>query len=134
MIIDASALIAILTREQDAHIYADAVAGARSARLGAATYAETAIVLQHRGGVPPDALDSFLDAAEVRIVPFTATHARLARDVYRRFGRGTGSPAGLNFGACLTYALARAEDEPLLFKGEDFTHTDVRSALSEPDR
>ncbi len=73
-------------------------------------------------------LDELLGDAEISVVPFDATQARIAREAYARFGKGSGSTAGLNFGDCMTYALAKVTGEPLLFKGDDFTHTDVTPA------
>ena len=133
MIIDSSVLIAILTQESDAEDYANAISLASRTRVGAPTYVETALVLDHRPDVPPGTLDEFLDHAVVDIEPFTVEQARAARKAHHRFGRGSGSQARLNLGDCFSYALAITEDEPLLFKGDDFTHTDVRNALMESD-
>ena len=73
--------------------------------------------------------DDLLREAGISVEPVTEEQARLAREAYRDFGRGSGHPAKLNFGDCFAYALAKAMDEPLLFKGEDFSRTDVASAL-----
>jgi ribonuclease VapC len=90
---------------------------------------EAGVVIDGRGD-PHRAriLDSFLDAADIAIEPGTAEQAMIARQAYRDFGQGSGHPAGLNFGDCFAYALAKAHDESLLFKGGDFVHTDIRSA------
>lgn len=74
-------------------------------------------------------LDALLERTGTEIVPFDATHARVARSAFLRYGRSSGSPARLNFGDCISYALATVTGEPLLFKGEEFTHTDVTPAL-----
>ena len=79
-----------------------------------------------------DEFDRLIAAAGVSIAPVTADQARIARAAYRDFGRGSGHPAQLNFGDCFAYALAIDRDEPLLYKGNDFSHTDVRNALAEP--
>jgi len=84
---------------------------------------------RHRRGLVSEALDDYLEGAALSVAPVTARQARIARAAYRDFGRGSGHPAKLNFGDCFAYALAIERDEPLLFKGDDFTHTDVRSAL-----
>ncbi len=91
-------------------------------RMSAVSIAEAGIVLDARR---PGAFDSFLHSLDVDVVAVDAEHAQLARDAYLRFGKGSGHPAQLNFGDCLAYAAAMACSEPLLFKGADFTHTDV---------
>ena len=110
MIVDTSALIAILRDERDAMNYARAIANAAIRRISAANYVETAAVI-----------DASRDPIASR---------RFDREAYRDFGRGSGHPARLNFGDCFAYALAKAMDEPLLFKGDDFTQTDIKSALA----
>lgn len=98
-------------------------------RMSAATLTEVGIVADARSASHGDRLDRIIRALDIDIVPVTRRHAEAARIAYRRFGRGSGSPARLNFGDCFAYALAVAEAEPLLFTGDDFTHTDVESAL-----
>jgi ribonuclease VapC len=130
MIADTSAIIAILTEEDDAAIYARAIAAAGARRLCAASYLECGIVLDsQRDPVISRALDELVREAEFVIEPVTERQARLARQAYADFGKGSGHPAGLNFGDCLAYALALDLREPLLWKGDDFGHTGVRSAL-----
>ena len=130
MIVDTSAIIAILTAEGDAAIYADAIANADVRRLSAASYLECGIVLDNQGDpVVSRSLDELLDEAKVVIEPVTEHHARLARHAYADFGKGSGHRAGLNFGDCLSYALSLAAREPLLWKGDDFGHTGIPSAL-----
>jgi len=77
----------------------------------------------------PERFDEFFKEANISVEPVTLEQARLAREAYRDFGKGSGHPAKLNFGDCFAYALAKATGEPLLFKGDDFIHTDISSAL-----
>ncbi len=132
MIADTSAIIAILAEEDDAVVYAQAIAGAHVRRLSAASYLECGIVLDsQRDPVISRALDELLQEAEFVVEPVTERQARLARRAYADFGEGSGHPAGLNFGDCLSYALALDLRERLLWKGADFGHTGIRSALEE---
>jgi ribonuclease VapC len=126
VIIDTSALIAILRDEPDARRFADAIEAASERRISAATYVEVGAVIDGaRDAVASRRVDELLEVARITIEPVTATQARIAREAYRDFGRGSGHPAGLNFGDCFAYALAREIGEPLLFKGDDFSQTDV---------
>ncbi|MXY79611.1 MAG: type II toxin-antitoxin system VapC family toxin [Chloroflexi bacterium] len=128
MIVDASAVLAVLFDEPDADRYARAIAEAPRCGLSAAGFLEIAIVLESRAGPEAaDELDHFLDRAAIEVAPVTAEHAQVARRAWRRFGKGN-HPAGLNFGDCFAYALAETAGEPLLFKGGDFTLTDVEAA------
>lgn len=130
MIVDTSAIIAILRREADADRYADALAGASAPRVSAGTYVETAILVDaNRDPVLSGRLDELLAVTRVTVDPVTQRHAEIARQAYRDFGKSSGHPAGLNFGDCFAYALARQAGEPLLYKGDDFSHTDVASVL-----
>lgn len=130
MIVDTSAVVAVLKDEDDADLYADALARATAPKLSAATFVELSVVVDAtRDPVLSRRLDDVLAVAEVTVEPFTPEHAALARQAYRDYGRGTGHPARLNLGDCFSYALARATGEPLLFKGDDFSATDLRSAL-----
>jgi ribonuclease VapC len=129
MIVDTSALIAILRDEPEAMSYAKAIADASTRRISAASYVETAAVIDgSRDPVASRRLDDLLREARFMIEPVTEAQARMAREAYRDFGRGSGHPARLNLGDCFAYALAKAMNEPLLFKGDDFIHTDVASA------
>ena len=131
MIVDSSALIAILRDEPDARHYAEAIDNADSRRISAATYVETAAVID--GSHDPVAsrrFDELLHQARLTIEPVSEAQARIARATYRDFGRNSGHRARLNFGDCFAYALAKAMDEPLLFKGKDFSYTDIQSALA----
>ena len=131
MIVDTSAFIAILRDEPDAISYAKAIAKAAVRRLSAASYVETAAVIDaSRDPIASRRFDDLLREARFVIEPVTEAQARIAREAYRDFGRGSGHPAGLNFGDCFAYALAKDVKEPLLFKGDDFTHTDIASALA----
>jgi ribonuclease VapC len=131
MIVDTSALIAILRGEPDAMWYAKAIASAAVARISAANYVETAAVIDgSRDPIASRRLDDLLREARFVIEPVTEAQALLAREAYRDFGRGSGHPARLNLGDCFAYALAKAFNEPLLYKGDDFTRTDIGSALA----
>jgi ribonuclease VapC len=131
MIVDTSALIAILRDEQDAMVHARAIANAAIRRISAATYVETAAVIDaSRDPIASRRFDDLLREARFAIEPVTEAQARIAREAYRDFGRGSGHPARLNFGDCFSYALSKAMNEPLLFKGDDFTRTDVTPALA----
>ena len=125
MIIDTSAIIAILRNESDADELAEVIESAHVRRISAATYVEAAIVTDsNRDPVLSNSLDSFLQRSLVHIEPVTVEQARIARQAYRDFGKGR-HRAGLNLGDCFSYALAKDKGEPLLFKGEDFRRTDV---------
>jgi len=129
MIVDTSALIAILRDEPDALSYARAIAKASVRRISAANYVEAAAVIDaSRDPIASRRFDDLLREAQVVIEPVTETQARLAREAYRDFGRGRGHRARLNFGDCFAYALAKEANEPLLCKGDDFRHTDVMLA------
>jgi len=129
MILDTSALIAILRNEPDAALYAQMIEAAPCRRLSAASFLETAAVVDgSRDPIVSRRFDDLIREAEIVIEPVTEAQARIARDAYRDFGKGSGHPAGLNFGDCFSYALAKALGEPLLFKGDDFARTDVAIA------
>jgi ribonuclease VapC len=125
MVIDSSAVLAILQDEPERATFNRAVAADRVRLLSAANYLEVAIIIDRRRGEggARDLRHYLIDAA-INIVPVSASQAELARAAYRRFGRGY-HPARLNFGDCLAYALAQETGESLLFKGEDFPRTDV---------
>ena len=130
MIADTSAIIAILRGEDDAAIYARAIAAADARRLSAASYLECGIVLDsQRDPIIIRGLDELIQEAAFVVEPVTERQGRLGRQAYADFGKGSGHPAGLNFGDCLSYALALDLREPLLWKGDEFGHTGVRSAL-----
>lgn len=129
MIVDSSALAAILRGEAEQAAFAQIIARSGGARLSAARYLETAIVIDRaRDPVTRRALDPFLAANAITVKPVTPAQARIARNAYRDFGKGFGHPAQLNFGDGFSYALATEMGEPILFKGEDFGHTDLEAA------
>jgi len=130
MIVDSSALVAILLNEEDGDKLSLALDGPGIVRLSAASYLETSIVIdKYRDPVLSARLDDAILDAEIVIEPVTPEQARIARQAYRDFGKGSGHPANLNFGDCFSYALARDKREPMLWKGDDFLHTGLRSAL-----
>ncbi len=129
MIVDSSALLAVLFNERDAEVYARAITVADECRISAANFVEVAIVVEaqtQKSGSRQ--FDAFIRRAGIVIEPVTEDHAHAARQAYTDFGKGR-HPAGLNFGDCFAYALAKATGEPLLFKGKDFKKTDITSAL-----
>jgi len=130
VIIDTSALIAILRAEPDADDMAHAIERAQHRRISAANWVETAVVIDgSRDPVASRRFDELVQIAELQVEPVTHDQARIARDAYRDFGKGSGHKAGLNFGDCFAYALAKSTGETLLFKGNDFGHTDITPAL-----
>jgi ribonuclease VapC len=125
MVLDTSALLAILLNESERRSFTEAIEAAERRCVSAASFVEVSIILEHRHGAEGvRALDRLLAAAGVSIVDVDVDQARLARDAYQRYGKGR-HPAGLNFGDCFAYALATSRAEPLLFKGNDFALTDV---------
>ena len=127
--LDSSAIVGIAMREQEADSFLDII-GARSAVIGAPTLLETHLVLSRKApGVFGDFLQGFVTPPHVRVVDFTAEMYVAAANAFDRYGKGRGHRAQLNFGDCLAYAVAKAQDVPLLYKGVDFAHTDIRSAL-----
>lgn len=129
MILDSSALVAILAGEDDADQYVSAIAKAPVRRISASTFVETSIVLEAQHGADVvRQFDALLRRADVRIEPVTEEHAFLARQAYVDYGKGR-HPAGLHFGDCFSYALAKQTGEPLLYKGDDFRKTDLLSAI-----
>ena len=129
MIVDSSAILAILFREPGFEVFLQAILDSRPCSVSAASLVEISIVIESRGG---DAVvlqwDSFLRTSGILVAPVTEEQAFIARQGYSDYGKGR-HPAGLNFGDCFSYALAKATGEPLLFKGEDFRLTDVQPAL-----
>ena len=132
MIVDTSALVAILRGESDAVSFAEAIENAPVRRLSAMNYVEAAAVVEwSRDAVASRRFDDLLQQAGIVIEDVTEKQARIAREAYRDFGRGSGHPAKLNLGDCFAYALAKSAGEALLFKGKDFGHTDVEPAIPE---
>jgi ribonuclease VapC len=132
MFVDASAIVAILTREADADELADALDAARSPITSAiAVFEATLGVCRKRHTSVAEAqedVSEFLRTAGVQTVSITSKEAEAARDAFSRYGKGRGHPAQLNLGDCFAYAVARTYRTPLLFKGDDFTKTDIESA------
>ena len=125
MIVDGSAVVAVLLRQAGHEELLDRLASAPAAGIGAPTLAQTGIVLVARLGVAGKSLLArFVDEAGLTVVPFGAEHWPVAVDAYIRYGKGR-HPAALDFGDCLTYAVCRQADQPLLCVGDDFTHTDI---------
>jgi ribonuclease VapC len=132
VIVDTSALVAILREEADVAVYALSIEAAEQVRISAGTLLETTIVIDsNRSPRLSRRLNELVQAIPLIVEPVTDEQARIAREAYRDYGRGSGHPARLNFGDCFAYALARASGEPLLFKGDDFIHTDITPALTE---
>ena len=128
MIIDTSALMAILQLEPEAKRILDAIKAADRRAISAATFVEAGIVAETRAGEQGARnLDAAVTRMQIEVVPLTVNHAAHARRAFRRYGRGR-HPARLNFGDCFAYALAKASGEPLLFKGNDFSQTDIKAA------
>ena len=128
IVIDTSVLVAILGDEPGARRYTELIAEDTEPCISAATFAEAGIVLSARyGAAGLHYLQLFIVKAGVEIIPLDAEQAEIAVRAYRDFGR-TNHPAGLNYGDCFSYALARRRDAPLLFKGTDFSHTDITAA------
>lgn len=133
MIVDTSALIAILKDELEAETFARAIESAPVVRISAASYLETHILVdRYRNPVLNARAETIFANPGIQIEPVTVEQAQIARSAYRDYGKGSGHPANLNFGDCFSYALARDKRESILFKGDDFVHTDLRSALLEP--
>lgn len=130
MVIDSSALVAILLGEAESEAFTSAILAAPARLVGAPSYLETAIVLIGRlGAGADDAVDLLLQRLGAELVPFGPDQARRALGAFRRHGKG-GHPAALNFGDCCSYALAAETGEGLLFKGQDFARSDLRPALA----
>ena len=130
MIVDTSVVIAVLKEESDGARFLRALTmSTQPKRISAANYLEAAIVVDaNRNPLLSRRLDDLIVQTEIEIEAVTPQQADIARAAYRDFGRGSGHPAQLNFGDCFAYALAKSMREPLLFKGDDFAHTDVASA------
>ena len=133
MILNSSALIAILRDEPEAAEFARAIESSSARRVSAANFVEAAVIIDaSRDPIASRRFDDLVEEAHLAIEPVTAAQARIAREAYRDFGKGSGHPAQLNFGDCFAYALAKATREPLLFKGGDFAHTDIAPAIGGP--
>ena len=125
MIVDPSSMMAILNDEPEAAEFARILESVDVVRISAASVVELAVAAGRRRS---EVVSDLIGDVGMDVVPFDARQAELARAAFLQYGRGSGHPARFNFGDCLTYALAKATGEPLLFKGDDFTHTDIVSA------
>ena len=126
MIVDASAIVAILRNEPEKEQFNEAIAQAESRRISAVNYVEAAAVIDaSRSPISSRKFDELFREAKITIEPVSALQARIAREAYRDFGKGSGHAARLNLGDCFAYALAKVAGEPLLYKGEDFGRTDL---------
>jgi len=128
MVIDTSALLAILQDEPERRSFNEAIEAAESRVMSVATYVEVSIVVESRYGAEGlRELDRFVDRAGIELVGVDVGQGKIARDAFSRFGKGR-HPAALNFGDCFAYALARILAQPLLFKGDDFSKTDLATS------
>lgn len=129
MIVDTSVIVAIMLEETEATDFATRIASALRCRLSAGSWIElTAVFVRGYPNIAEADVDRFMEKMRIEIAPVTLEQARIGEMAYRDYGRGTRHPAQLNFGDCFAYALAKATGEPLLFKGEDFSKTDVTPA------
>ena len=125
MVIDTSALLGILQNETERRTFNESIEEAGSRSLSTASFVEVSMIVESRYGADGVRdLDLFIAKAQITLVPVDAEQAHLARQAFRQYGKGR-HPAGLNFGDCFSYALARSQGEPLLFKGNDFGKTDI---------
>src|SRR5271165_1457727 len=130
MIVDTSAIVAILRNEPEADAFADALTVAKICRVSAVSYMEAAAVIDGgRNPITSRRFDDFFHEASFTVEAVTLAQARIAREAYRDYGKGSKHPAQLNLGDCFAYALAKSTGEPILFKGRDFGYTDLTSAL-----
>jgi ribonuclease VapC len=130
MIVDTSALLAIFLAEPERKQFLDVITKAETRCISAVNVLETGIVLEaRRGEAAGREFDLFLHHAQFEVVPADSEQVEIARVAWRKYGKGR-HPAGLNFGDCFAYALAKVMDEPILFKGDDFAHTDLAAAIT----
>ena len=127
MVIDSSALVAVIAQEPEAGQFLRIIQGAASRKISAASFFETGMVLKRdTTGARMALFEEFLTDYRVTIAAITEAHARIALGAFDRYGKGRGHPAQLNFGDCFSYVLAKTSGEPLLFKANDFIHTDLQ--------
>jgi ribonuclease VapC len=133
MVIDTSAILAILQDEPERRSFNEAIEEAERRAMSTATFIETSMILESRYGVDGlRDLDLFLAKAQIELVAFDQDQAQVARRAFGRFGKGR-HPAGLNYGDCFSYALATVLGEPLLYKGNDFSQTDIQAYATARD-
>ncbi len=128
MIVDTSAIMAIVLGEMESETFLRRIATATIRRISVGTWIELGVVVERRHPAKAHVVDKFLRSGKFVIEPATVEQAEIARRAYRQYGQPSRHPARLNFGDCFAYALAKVSGEPLLFKGDDFIHTDVTSA------
>ncbi len=129
MIVDSSAVLAVLQGEERGQACAELLID-QECRMSAANWLEASIVVDNRSVRTQRDFEDLIETANISVEPVTVEQARLARDAYRRYGRGSGHPARLNFGDCFAYALSVSTGEALLYVGDDFTSTDLLSAMA----
>jgi ribonuclease VapC len=130
MVIDSSVLLAILLDESEAADFLQAIKRSATRRISAASFLETGMVLlRGKSGQMQKPFEELIVSLRISITPVTEQQARAALDAFSVYGKGHGHPAGLNFGDCFSYALSKVSNEPLLYKGRDFSETDIPSAL-----
>jgi ribonuclease VapC len=135
IVVDASAILAILRQEPDCEVYSDQIAGSDRAEISMSSVLECSMRVQVEFGVYGEArLDALLDETGIATIAIDEVQLAVARSAFGRYGKGIGHPARLNFGDCFSYALAKTRNLPLLFKGNDFIHTDIPSALQAPEQ
>lgn len=129
IVIDSSAIVAILKEEIEEEFFRTILRRAGAGFISSATHTELGIVISRHINIRAvEKVDALLDSFKINIRPLSATQSRLAIHAYHQYGRGSGHKAALNFGDCFAYALAKDTRLPLLFKGDDFTHTDIKNA------
>jgi ribonuclease VapC len=132
MVIDTSALLSILQDEPERRAFVEAIEGADASVMSVATFVEVSMVIEARYGAEGlGDLDLFIERAGIELLAVDVEQGKLARHAFSRFGKGR-HPAGLNYGDCFSYALARVRGEPLLYKGDDFSQTDVLAHVPPP--
>jgi ribonuclease VapC len=133
IVVDTSAIVAIARQEPEAVMFSEILGRSTPKRMSAASLLEIEMVtvaVKKRPLSNSDWIDHFLELASIEVEPVSVAQTNIARAAFRRYGKGTGHGAGLNFGDCFSYALAKSLDVPLLFKGGDFSKTDIASALA----
>ncbi|WP_337846744.1 type II toxin-antitoxin system VapC family toxin [Sphingomonas sp.] len=128
MIVDTSAIMAIALLEPEAEAFMTRLGSADTPRISAGSWIELSVVVLRRHPEKADLVDRIMQRFGITVEPVTIAQGRIAREAYARFGQVSRHPAHLNFGDCFAYALARSTGQPLLFKGDDFIHTDITPA------
>lgn len=129
MIIDSSVIVAVALNEPERAAFETCMAAADIRRMSSGTWIELSAVAVRSRLISSTWLDTMLERFRITLEAVSIEQAAIGHQAYREFGQGSGHPAKLNFGDCFAYALAKAMGEPLLFKGDDFTHTDVQQAI-----